>query len=422
METSIKKQATSCAKTKTLLRPCPICGSSKGEALHTQKFLMPQGYLLPSEYDVVACAKCGFTYADTSAGQQDYDAYYQEHSIYEDKKLTGRGGLNSEKDLARLSETAEEVARVCSNKAAKIIEIGCANGGILTTLKRKGYTDLTGVDLSAKCVENIISSGIAGIQGSISEVNRLLNGQKFDYVILSHVMEHVYDLKEALCQCYDLMNENAMLYLEVPDAARYADFYIDPYQHFNVEHINHFDEVSLANLGTVINFSKCYVGYKTIRISSTREYPAVFVLFKKMKALDKTINISTKARKSIEAYLELSAKDSCTEIIAELVKTQEELCVFGAGNLTYRLLATTDLPKCNIKAFVDNDHRKVADSEIVTGGGGNKLINKSVCAPEILSDFAGTVVICCIPFAQEIEAQIKAINKDLKIVKLYHGE
>ena len=63
-----------CLKTKTLLRPCPICGSGQGEVLHTQKFFIPQGYLLPVEYDVVACTKCGFTYADTSACQQNYDA------------------------------------------------------------------------------------------------------------------------------------------------------------------------------------------------------------------------------------------------------------------------------------------------------------------------------------------------------------
>jgi hypothetical protein len=55
-------------------------------------------------------------------------------------------------------------------------------------------------------------------------------------------------------------------------------------------------------------------------------------------------------------------------------------------------------------------------------GGGKLDINKSVCTPEILSDFTGTVAICSVLYAQEIEAQIKAINKNLKIVKLYHDE
>jgi hypothetical protein len=166
------------------------------------------------------------------------------------------------------------------------------------------------------------------------------------------------------------MNENAMLYLEVPDAARYADFYKGPYHYFHIEHINHFDEVSLTNLGMVANFSKRYVGHKTMSIFPQHLDCAVFVLFEKVKALDKIINMSTKARKSIEAYLELSAKDSYTEIIAELAKTQEELCVFGVGHFTYQLLATTDLPKCNIQAFVDNDPLKVANNQVNICGGG----------------------------------------------------
>ncbi|MDR1021732.1 MAG: class I SAM-dependent methyltransferase [Prevotellaceae bacterium] len=400
------------SKTKTLLRPCPICDSRQGEVLHTQKFLVPQEYLLPAEYDVVACTKCGFTYADTSVGQQDYNRYYQSQSIYEDKK-TGRGSGTNEHDLKRLSEIAEEVARSCPDKTARIIEVGCANGGILMLLKRKGYTNLTGVDLSAKCIENVTSHGIAGVQGAISDVGRLLNGQKFDYVILSHIVEHVYDLRGALRQCYDLMDKDATLYLEVPDAARYSDFYIDPYHHFNIEHINHFDEVSLTNIGAVTNFSKRYAGHKTTPVSADYTWPAVFVLFEKAKPLE--LPLSTEARKSIEAYLELSAKDSCTEIIAELVKTQEELYVFGAGNLTYRLLATTDLPKCNIKAFIDNDSKK---QRKLTYGGGKMLISNEICAPKVLAGATGTVVICSVQFTQEIEAQIKSINESLKIVKL----
>jgi 2-polyprenyl-3-methyl-5-hydroxy-6-metoxy-1,4-benzoquinol methylase len=357
------------AETKTLLRPCPICGSSKGEALHTQKFYLPQGYPLPAEYDVVACAGCGFTYADVGVGQQAYDFYYRQQSIYEDEKI-GRGSGGSGYDRKRLSEIAKEVARSCPDKNARIVEIGCANGGILKALKDKGYSNLTGVDLSAKCVERLSACGIAGVQGSISDANWLLAGQKFDYVILSHIMEHVYDLKNAIRQCHNLMSERALLYLEVPDATRYADFYIDPYHHFNIEHINHFDEASLTNMGARACLSKRYAGRKTTSASSTHSYPAVFVVFEKVEIEDNSLKFSTEARLSIEKYLDMSAKDTSAESIAALVKTQEEVYVFGTGNLTYRLLATTDLAKCNIKAFVDNDSNKTTNINKNYEGGG----------------------------------------------------
>jgi SAM-dependent methyltransferase len=409
----------SSVKVKSLLRPCSICGSSKGDVLHTQRFLMPQDYILPEEYDLVSCIKCGFTYADADSNQQVYDRYYQQQSIYEDRQV-GRGGGSSDYDLKRLSKIAEEVVLSCPDKAAKIIEIGCANGGILKILRDKGYSNLTGVDLSAKCVENISSCGITGIHGTISEVSRLFkfDEQKFDYVILSHVMEHIYDLKSALSQCYDLMSENAKLYLEVPDAARYSDFYVDPYHYFNIEHINHFDEDSLVNLGIIFNFSKCYAGHKTAPVSSTHLWPAVFVVFEKGKTTDKTINMSTKARLSVEKYLELSASSSCAEEILELVKTQEEIYVFGTGNLAFRLLATTDLSKCNIKGFIDNDSKKntkINNSEENTN---KTLINKHIYTPSVLSGFTGTVAICSVQFAREIEDQIKSINKNVKTIIL----
>jgi SAM-dependent methyltransferase len=402
----------SSAKKKLGLRSCPVCGNRKGSVLHTQKFLMPPEYGLPEEYDLVACTTCGFTYADVDACQQIYDQYYQQQSIYEDTK-TGRGSGTSDYDLKRLSEIAEEIVRSCPDKAAKIIEIGCANGGILRALKSKVYSNLTGVDLSAKCVENISSCGITGIHGSISEMSRQaeLDGQKFDYVILSHVMEHVYDLKSALDQCCSLMSEGAKLYLEVPDAARYSDFYVDPYHYFNIEHINHFDEDSLTNLGTTVNLSKCYAGHKTVPVSSTHLWPAVFVVFEKSKITDKVINLSTKARLSVEKYLELSAQHSSAEEISKLVKTQEEIYVFGTGNLTFRLLATTDLPKCNIKGFIDNDSKKNTKNNNSTD---KILINKHINSPDVLSDFTGTVVICSVQFAREIEEQVKSINKNIR--------
>jgi hypothetical protein len=46
------------------------------------------------------------------------------------------------------------------------------------------------------------------------------------------------------------------------------------------------------------------------------------------------------------------------------------------------------------------------------------LINRNICSPEVLADATGTVVVCSVSFAQEIEAQVKSINKNLKIVML----
>jgi len=391
---------------KKLLRSCPICNSVQGEILHTQKFILPKGNPLPNEYDIVSCAKCGISYVDTRITQQVYDVFYESLSKYEDKNTSSGGGYN-EFDAKRIDITVQELERFCPDKESAIIDIGCANGGILKNLKEKGYTNLTGFDPSKKCVDDVKNSGINCVHGTIFNAATLLGERKFDFVVLSHVMEHIYDLNKAFIICSGLLKRNGQLYVEVPDAAFYADYYVVPYYYFDSEHINHFDEISLSNLGIVNGFSKKCAGHKVMQVSETQQYPALFVVFEKGKKINnESLPFSTQARTSILRYIELSAKNSQSEIISKLVETQEEIYVFGAGNFTLRLLASSDLSKCNIKAFIDNDTNKQ----------GQYIENCPIIAPEILNHYSGTVIICSALFAQDIVDQIGVINPNIQTV------
>lgn len=67
---------------KHLFRPCPICDHPDGEILHKQLFSLPSNSLLPNEYEVVSCLKCGFVFADTPLNQRTYNNYYTLLSKY----------------------------------------------------------------------------------------------------------------------------------------------------------------------------------------------------------------------------------------------------------------------------------------------------------------------------------------------------
>ena len=409
---------------KYLLRPCPICNALRGDVLHTQKFKLPEDSPLPDEYDIVSCLDCGFSFADTAVKQQSYDAYYKLLSKYEDKNTSSGGGYN-ELDSKRIDVTVEELARICPNKESTIIDIGCASGGILKKLKERGYIALTGIDPSKKCVDDVKNNGINCKQGSIFEANKLIE-QKFDCVILSHVIEHIYDLKRAFTVCSKLLNDNGQLYVEVPNAASYADYYVVPFYYFDCEHINHFDETSLINMGEATGFSKKHTGHKIVQVSENQQYPALFVVFEKSdnkefgtifverererererKRERERERVSVSAKESILRYVEQSIKNSQIDILSRLAKTQEEIYVFGAGNYTLRLLASTDLSRCNIKAFIDNDTNKQ----------GRVLENRPIVTPEILQQFIGKVIVCSALFAKEIVEQISLINPDIQSV------
>ena len=140
---------------KKLLRRCPICDAAEGSILYTQKFIVPDDFILPKEYDVVVCGNCGFSFADTPSNQETYNKFYELQSKYE-SKVTGSGGGYSGYDLKRLNDTADYIEHDLQlDKNASIADIGCANGGLLKNLKNRGYKNLTGIDPSVICVQNV---------------------------------------------------------------------------------------------------------------------------------------------------------------------------------------------------------------------------------------------------------------------------
>jgi hypothetical protein len=154
-------------KNKKLIRICPICCCSNGTVLHTQRFLLPEGHLLPNKYDVVNCNNCGLVFADTSANQDIYDRFYVEMSKYEDVQ-TASGGGDNPYDLNRLNQTANDIERIITkNKSTEILDIGCGNGGLIQILKERGYKHVIGLDLSETCVSTMRNKGIEAYNGGL---------------------------------------------------------------------------------------------------------------------------------------------------------------------------------------------------------------------------------------------------------------
>src|ERR1700740_504943 len=113
-------------------RPCPVCSATVCLALHEQRFILPEGHPLSDGYMVVSCESCGFVYADTGVAHQQFDDFYARFSKYEDAQ-TGTGTGLTAWDQKRLSDTAREIARSV-DRGARVLDLGCANGGLLAEL------------------------------------------------------------------------------------------------------------------------------------------------------------------------------------------------------------------------------------------------------------------------------------------------
>src|SRR6202007_1756778 len=95
------------------------------------------------KYNVVVCSVCGTAFADGIPAQAEFDRYYWELSKYEYEL---RGGKESEDDRHRLKMLADLLQPMVPDRSSRILEIGCANGRLLSYLKEAGYGDVIGVD------------------------------------------------------------------------------------------------------------------------------------------------------------------------------------------------------------------------------------------------------------------------------------
>ncbi|MDQ1301479.1 MAG: hypothetical protein QG637_1401 [Chloroflexota bacterium] len=132
--------------------------------------MLPEGHPLTAGYDVVCCNRCGFVYADTTVRQADYDRFYAQFSKYEDRQ-TATGGGDAPWDAERLATTAAEVAAFLPDRRARILDIGCANGGLLRAFKDRGWGNVCGVDPSAACVEN--TRRLHGIEAHVAALSAI---------------------------------------------------------------------------------------------------------------------------------------------------------------------------------------------------------------------------------------------------------
>lgn len=377
-------------------RACPICAAGNVDVLHSQKFELPEGHPLAAGYDVAVCAACGFVYADTDATQADYDRFYAEHSKYEDAK-TGTGGVDNPLDWKRQQETARQIADVLGDAKLSVLDVGCANGGLLKALKDLGYENLCGIDPSPACVENTRRIGVEARRGSLF---RPFKKNAYDCVILSHTLEHVRDAQGALDWITERLRPGGMVYLETPDAARYVDFIYAPLQDFNVEHINHFSLLCLRNLMEARGFTFVNGGSKDLIVGGDMRYPAVFGVWKRVEgAPPAALKKDGLLRQRIEDYIDRSKK-MMSEIdaqIAGLISRNPSIIVWGTGQLAMKLLAETSLSRAEIVAFVDNNpinHGKV-------------LRGKPILPPDELRKWNVPILIATLLHHRSIAEQIR---------------
>lgn len=108
--------------------------------------------------------------------------------------------------------------------SAQLLEVGCAEGGLLSALHEAGVRGV-GLEISASRAETarVKNPGIAIFEGDITDPRIVATiNQSFDIIVLRDVIEHIADRESAIVHCAQLLKREGFLYITFPP--RYSPY------------------------------------------------------------------------------------------------------------------------------------------------------------------------------------------------------
>jgi SAM-dependent methyltransferase len=380
------------------IRHCPICDGRNKNFIKHIKLVVPDDFILPSEYDIVACKNCGFVYNDVP-NSKSFDEYYANYKENTNFTIPSEAAyaLTKEKRESRHSISAKFIETSAKiDKSAAILDIGCSFGATLTALKQKGFSNLNALDLDSASINYLQQIGINSNVGSIFSENIPEFENKFDLIILGHILEHLYEPKKAITNIKGWLKPKGKIFIECPDLYQYPQTSPFPGFFAEWEHINHFSIISLMNLLNDFRLKS----YDTGTIYALIEnFPCLYMIFErdeKNRKICKTKNDEISILESLNVPNEKGRK-----ILFNIENLKnKEISLWGAGQYCYMLLSHTPLSGKNVKFIVDKDEKKQ----------GKKILDIEIMSPKILKDFKGTIVVCSTTAKEYIVSDIQEMG------------
>lgn len=116
-------------------------------------------------------------------------------------------GIKSESEKVRYMDSKNNVGR--------LVDVGCGGGRFLIRMKKRGW-NVEGVDLDPKVAEKVKNKyGINVHIGDIIDCN--LEKSSYDLVTLNQTIEHLYDPKKSLQECYIILKTGGKIVITTPN-------------------------------------------------------------------------------------------------------------------------------------------------------------------------------------------------------------
>jgi SAM-dependent methyltransferase len=166
-------------------------------------------------HSTVLCRRCGLVRTNPRWTAEAYVDFYTHHyrDLYE--RADHSPDLYYAAQLERGRERADFILRRCRSTriSPAVLEIGCGGGWNLQPFQQRGWTAV-GWDFDDDYLAAGRERGLDLRYGSLDAA--VARNERFELIILSHVLEHLLDPRSDLRKLRNLLTPQGALYIEVP--------------------------------------------------------------------------------------------------------------------------------------------------------------------------------------------------------------
>lgn len=211
---------------------CPFCSSKKQKDLGKYRGKLKSDYpekLLSKTARVFECKNCGLAYVSPLPSKSKLEKHYKSYQYWKIKRVK-KLSYNS-KEWGKLFSKVPilnygmwraircfhylKKANILT-KGIKVLDIGCGFAPFLFACNENGIKSINSVESSLKIGKFLAKNKINNFFGSIEDFLERNNPQKYDLIILSHVIEHLRNPLTVLEKTKKYLADEGMLYIEVP--------------------------------------------------------------------------------------------------------------------------------------------------------------------------------------------------------------
>jgi len=265
----------------------------------------PDGWPLPKVIIWYKCQSCGMFYGDGDFNQASLAEYYKKYYGF---------GVNTSGVKSRLETMAVEISAKYP-QSARVVDFG--GGGddgqsiFLNKLKQMGYTNLHNVNVNEPI-------------------------PPCDILLASHVMEHIYNVKEIMRAITKAVDTDGVIIVDGPDATGMLLHCKAPMLDYHAKHINHFRLLDYVTLMARWGFELVdLVQYYDTRSDTT--HPCDRMWFRRLNVADMTAQ-----------YIE----DNMYQIERKLSEIKHPVNVWGLGDIAQHILTKVNL---DVLDYIDID-------------------------------------------------------------------